>query len=143
MRRAILHVFPWGRWFLFFSLLSRGVQKRIPFFVQFSPIYLRGSNFLPYFSFVMMILPVIITFSFYVDFLLSSDVFSFPWDGSPDFWLWVDRWCHCGRNILSVIIRAEVVTHSARPFLSILWTRLDERSFLVPGEVASKRTNRL
>ena len=114
--RVVLQVFPWGRWF-FSPFLFRvpRVQKRIPLSVQFLPIYMRGSNFPSHFSSVMMIFPVIITLGFYGGFPLSSVMLSFRWNGLLDFWLWVDRWCHCSRNILSVMIRVVVVIHSARP----------------------------
>ena len=101
--------------FLSFLFSAKESKNSIHFLVQFPLIYMRGSNFSSYFSFVIMILPVIITFSFYGGFLLSSVVLPFLWDGPPNFWLWVDRWYHCGSNILFVIIQAEVVTHSARP----------------------------
>ena len=56
------------------------------------------------FSAVMMISSVIITFSFYGNFRLSHC--HFPGMSHPDFWLWVDWWCYCGRNILSVVNRS-------------------------------------
>ena len=44
---------------------------------------------------------------------LPSIVLSCLWDGSLDVWLWVDWWRFCGRDVLSVVIRAEVIIHPA------------------------------
>ena len=104
---------------------------------------MRERNLSSYFSIIMMILLVIITFSFYDGLFMSSIVLSLPWDGPPDFWFWVDWWCYHGRNILFVIIWAEVVIHLAwSSYMSLkrscIWMK-DLYSLL--REVASRCTN--
>ena len=59
---------------------------------------------------------------------LLSVMLSCFWNGPPDVWLWVDWWQCCGRDVLSVVIRAEVAIHSARssymPFIRpLIWIK--------------------
>ena len=125
-------------------LLDPRVSYRV-FMYSFFLIIWEGESFYLTFSDVMMTLSVIITFSFYGGFLLLSIVLSLLLDGSPDFWLWIDWWCYCGRNILVVIIQAEVVIHSVRsscmPFMCFsVWIR---DLCLLLSEVSSRCIDRL
>ena len=82
---------------------SRIVSKKIPLLCTISPyLYERErEGFFILFSTVMMILPVIITFSFCDGFFLSSIMLSLHWDESPDFWHEVNGWCHYSCKVFS------------------------------------------
>ena len=99
--RAILRIFLLER--SFFSSLSLEPEspKRIPFPCTVSAYLYEGLRPLSYFSSVMMILPIIITFSFYGGFPLSSVMLSLPWDKPLDSWHWVDRWYHSSCKVIS------------------------------------------
>ena len=136
-------VFPWGRCFFFifyYYFLNfwanespKSSKNGSPSFYSFYLFIWEGKTFV-FFSSVMMIFSVIITFSFYSGFSLSSVVLSLLWDGPPDFWHWVDKWCNFSFKVFYFCHYVDWGCNLPSCFITIF-----KRPLLIMSEVVLRR----